>query len=271
MSPWTKRLPRLTWVSDGKDRRRLLDLSKAGEVVGVMGDLHIRLHQCRSIAATRQIVQPSGCGNSFNTSNNHCVQRITTALLVQAAMTSANTRIASFKSAAKEAREAQLHVKEAFKAGLRDRDPAAYQSLLAAFRTALGAAWPFPPRESQRYGEKIRRGDDDTIDTVIIFLAADPYFFRSGYLKQVILRRLKQAPLTQQQKAKLQTLVLDAITQPHRFQFADYARLATAIASADFLATVEALSTSENNDGIRQRAMRVFELAKLNQPKKERT
>jgi hypothetical protein len=176
-------------------------------------------------------------------------------------------RIASFRTAAKKAHEARLRLNEASKARLRDRDPAAYQSLLAAFWAALGTAWPFPDKDGDSYGEKIRRGDDDTIDTAIIFLAADPYFFRSGYLKQVILRRLKQAPLTQQQKARLQALVLDAITEPHRFQFADYARLAAAIASADFLGKVQALSTHEN-DGIRQRAMRVLEVAQQNQSQK---
>jgi hypothetical protein len=31
-SPWTKRRPRLTWVSEGKDFRRLRVMLKAGEV-----------------------------------------------------------------------------------------------------------------------------------------------------------------------------------------------------------------------------------------------
>jgi hypothetical protein len=180
------------------------------------------------------------------------------------------SRIAAFVTAAKHAHDARLRVNEAFKAGLRSRDPAAYQEMLHAFHVAIGKAWPGADDKDDRFTEKIREGDAETIETAIIFLEADPYFFRSGYLKQVILRRLKQAPLTRQQKAKLQALVLDAITQPHRFQFADYARLAAAIASADFLAKVQALSTHQN-DGIRQRAKRVFELANRNQPKKERT
>jgi hypothetical protein len=35
-SPWTTRLPRLTWVSDGKDFRRLRVMLKAGEVVELL-------------------------------------------------------------------------------------------------------------------------------------------------------------------------------------------------------------------------------------------
>jgi len=38
--PWTKRRPRFTWVSEGKDFRRLLVTSKAGEVVKIMMFAH---------------------------------------------------------------------------------------------------------------------------------------------------------------------------------------------------------------------------------------
>jgi len=34
-SPWTKRRPRLTWVSEGKDFRRLRVMLKAGEVFDI--------------------------------------------------------------------------------------------------------------------------------------------------------------------------------------------------------------------------------------------
>jgi hypothetical protein len=160
-----------------------------------------------------------------------------------------------------------VKVKAAFKSGLRKDDPLAYQALLTAFGKAQSEVFLLIFKNGKHFDDRIKKGDSEAIDSAIAFLTADPYFFRSGYMKQVVLRRLKQAPLTRQQTERLQGLVIDAITQAHRFQFADYAPLAAAIASPDFLTNVQAPCASPRND-VRARAMRVFELAKHGQKAK---
>ena len=42
-SPWTTRCPRLTWVSEGKDFRRLREMLKAGEVLEIASLAHVSL------------------------------------------------------------------------------------------------------------------------------------------------------------------------------------------------------------------------------------
>jgi hypothetical protein len=47
-SPWTTRCPRLTWVSEGKDFRRLRVMLKAGEVFEIAMLAHDSLHPLRT-------------------------------------------------------------------------------------------------------------------------------------------------------------------------------------------------------------------------------
>jgi hypothetical protein len=51
--------------------------------------------------------------------------------------------------------------------------------------------------------EKFRSGDNSVIEPALCFLELRPYFFRSGYMFQVLLRRVKRAPLTDGQKTRL--------------------------------------------------------------------
>lgn len=50
----------------------------------------------------------------------------------------------------------------------------------------------------------------------IQFIEEDPWFFRSGYTKETILRRLKHAPLTHNQRVRLLDLLPRSITSGSR-------------------------------------------------------
>jgi hypothetical protein len=58
--------------------------------------------------------------------------------------------------------------------------------------------------------ERILAGDPEAMEAAICFLELRPYFFRSGYMFESILRKAKRAPLNQEQAARLQ-LVLQAL------------------------------------------------------------
>jgi hypothetical protein len=47
-------------------------------------------------------------------------------------------------------------------------------------------------------------GDPETMEAAICFLELRPYFFRSGYMFDAILRKAKHAPLSLEQLARLQ-------------------------------------------------------------------
>lgn len=51
--------------------------------------------------------------------------------------------------------------------------------------------------------DRIVAGDPESMEAAICFLELRPYFFRSGYMFQSILRKAKRAPLSQEQVARL--------------------------------------------------------------------
>ena len=53
---------------------------------------------------------------------------------------------------------------------------------------------------------RILHGDSEAMEAAICFLEIRPYFFRSGYMFKDILRKLRQAPLSSDQAARLKTV-----------------------------------------------------------------
>lgn len=50
-------------------------------------------------------------------------------------------------------------------------------------------------------------GDQPTVEAALCFLEIRPYFFRSGYMYQELLRKIKRAPLTPVQQGRLDQVV----------------------------------------------------------------
>lgn len=148
------------------------------------------------------------------------------------------------------AREAKRTVDEAFRAGLRDRDPDAYARLLDAFRACQQAAWP---KGTPDLYHDLARPSRRAIDTATAFLEADPWFFRSGYEKARLIRRLKRAGFTDEQRRRLQQIVLARVDGPDRNEFAAYGRLALAVRSPDLELAIEQRTLSADT-GISRRA-----------------
>jgi hypothetical protein len=63
------------------------------------------------------------------------------------------------------------------------------------------------PRGLNGAYERIDSGDPDTVEEAICFLEVRPYFFRSGYMFQDILRKCKRAPLSPEQAARLAVVI----------------------------------------------------------------
>ena len=101
--------------------------------------------------------------------------------------------------------------------------------------------------------EKLSRSDPDTIENAIVFLEVNPYFFRSGYIKEKVLPILKRIPLSKEQIIRLQNVILHIIDNFYCREFLYYCRLGKKVSSKDFIEKLEKRSNSNNSD-IRKRA-----------------
>jgi hypothetical protein len=72
-------------------------------------------------------------------------------------------------------------------------------------------------------------------NTALLFLEVDPWFFRSGYLKEKLCHVLKQASLTPREKQRVQEILLYAVTTRFRREFRFYSRLACQVWDKPFL------------------------------------
>jgi hypothetical protein len=93
---------------------------------------------------------------------------------------------------------------------------------------------------------RLDRGDPDAIEEAIAFLEVDPWFFRSGYIKEIVNRRLKHVPLTRQQQTRLQEVIETRIQGKDVREFRTYCGLAAVVADGTFVRRVADLSESED-------------------------
>lgn len=59
--------------------------------------------------------------------------------------------------------------------------------------------------------ERLKQLRPDAVETAIQFLEADPWFHRSGYIKEEILRRLKHPEFSESQRKRLTSLVVQSL------------------------------------------------------------
>src|SRR5205807_7166508 len=52
------------------------------------------------------------------------------------------------------------------------------------------------------------KNDPEGIEMAVRFLEADPWYFRSGYIKADVLRLLRASPLTEEQRKRLRQVIL---------------------------------------------------------------
>jgi hypothetical protein len=82
---------------------------------------------------------------------------------------------------------------------------------------------------------EIRQASGVWRNTALLFLEVDPWFFRSGYLKEKLCHVLKQASLTPREAQRVQEILLYAVTTRFRREFRSYSRLACLVWDKPFL------------------------------------
>lgn len=173
--------------------------------------------------------------------------------------------IETWRQRGEAARLAHETVNRAFREHVRERELDRYAALLADFREKTAAALP---STDPAFMPGLADGHVRFVEAAIAFLEADPWFFRSGYEKQNIIRHLKRAQLTAAQRERLARVVL-AVIDGHaggvpanrdRVEFRHFGRLACGVWS-DFLDEEVAQRMQSADPGIRRRATWVAEAA----------
>ena len=105
---------------------------------------------------------------------------------------------------------------------------------------------------------RLQAGSVEGVEPAITFLEADPWCFRSGYVKADILRSLVRCPLTTDQAARLRQVVLYVVDRRDRREFRRYCRLAQIVDSEDLRRGLVARLRSGDR-GVVRRALSVLE------------
>jgi hypothetical protein len=103
----------------------------------------------------------------------------------------------------------------------------------------------------------LQEGDKQAVSEAIAFLSADPRFFRSGYTKEKILRRLKHVSLTERQQQVLVGLIARSVDRGGRREFHGYARLSGVLGSGDIEKAMESRLASRDPE-VERRAKEVL-------------
>jgi hypothetical protein len=161
-----------------------------------------------------------------------------------------------YSERARAVNEAHAEVKAAFKE-MRNRndgsDPRTLRWLnaLQAFRKA--AARVYSEALQAVDNGAMRASEVDTAD-ILDFLEADPIFFRSGYMKQKLLREIKKRKLDGYEVERLQAILLSVVQKnDHRREFLYYCRAAANVDDATFRTQLTALEQSDETH-VSQRA-----------------
>ncbi|MGI9301689.1 MAG: hypothetical protein ACR2RB_03140 [Gammaproteobacteria bacterium] len=89
-------------------------------------------------------------------------------------------------------------------------------------------------------------GDSSEVETAVVFLEADPEFFRSGYIKEEIWKQLKRTQLSSKQLHRLQAVAIAYLRRCIRRQFWYMVRWARQHAAESFWHEVSELARPEN-------------------------
>lgn len=111
----------------------------------------------------------------------------------------------------------------------------------------------FYPGGASRWG-LLRAGDSSEFDTAIAFLSADPWYFRSGYMKEEIWRVLKRAPLSSKQERALEAIAEEYLDKPLRREFWIMARYVRIRGSDGFWSRIETAARSREQTFKRTKA-----------------
>ena len=117
----------------------------------------------------------------------------------------------------------------------RNKDLRAWKEACSAFHSYVSAIDPL----IERVYEASELNDDELIEFSVTFLELNPMFFRSGYIKEEMLRKLKRSVLSEKQSERLRAILIDAVNNRGTREFRRYCRLLPKMSSPKLIAALE--------------------------------
>lgn len=144
----------------------------------------------------------------------------------------------------------------------------AHHAACAAFHSEFDAlAFPGGLEASL---SKLNSGDPSVVDIAVQYLEVEPKFFRSGYIAETILRRLKHVDLTSDQVTRLVNVILNSIRHGGRRRFVNCARLA-GVLKDDRISTGALGLLRESDPEVKRRAERILDVTKTKEKPTKRS
>lgn len=100
--------------------------------------------------------------------------------------------------------------------------------------------------------------DVELIEFSIRFLELDARFFRSGYIKEEILRKISRSNLKKRQLERLSSILIDAVRKRGGREFRRYCRLSTVIQNEELKREINELRKLRNTVGSRAKMMGMY-------------
>jgi hypothetical protein len=147
---------------------------------------------------------------------------------------------------AKLARTTQRLIHETFDLG--DRE--AWRQALDLEKRVLSIA--YPPGFWESY-ECLKAGDPAGLEIAVRFLEDDPWFFRSGYAKERLLRYIKRIDIAARYLPRLEKVLLNAVDSRDRREFRQFCHLAREI-GGDSLRQELTQRLDSDESGVQRRA-----------------
>ncbi|MGE3075762.1 MAG: hypothetical protein AB7N24_18750 [Dehalococcoidia bacterium] len=111
--------------------------------------------------------------------------------------------------------------------------------------------------------EGMKTGDGAGAEYAVAYIEADPWYFRSGYFKATLARRLRRIRLTPEQQRRLRTAILASLPRGARYDWVEMRKLARRIETPVFREELERLSKVPD-PGTSRRAALMLEFCRMN-------
>jgi len=98
----------------------------------------------------------------------------------------------------------------------------------------------------EQFRADLRASVPYAIEEAILFLEVDPWYFRSGYLKQRLIRGLKAATLKNRDRIRLWNVCWNAAAGKNRQEFRSYCSLAAIVGDAELIRLLEEIPEHRN-------------------------
>jgi hypothetical protein len=108
----------------------------------------------------------------------------------------------------------------------RDDSPEGYAAWQQATRQARDAVAAMYPEAFWADVRRLAAGEHDAVEPALVFLETDPWCFRSGYVKEGLMRLLARHELTPRERERLENALLCAVDAGDRREFKRSCKLA---------------------------------------------